>query len=91
MQPVEKKSKKYRKAGGKGQPVKEAANNLSNIDYSSYYGEQGLVDYEPESPAIYLGDEGDMSPDGEYWPAQEEGPATIMQPSPNFPRWQRKV
>jgi hypothetical protein len=43
------------------------------------------VDYEPEPPAIYLGDEDDMSSDYDYWPAQEDGPATIMQPTTDFP------
>jgi hypothetical protein len=86
MQPIQKKGKaKAGKAGGGGQLAEKAVNNPPKNSPSSYYSEEDLVDYEPESPAIYLGDEDDMSPDYDYWPAQEDGPATIMQPTPNFP------
>jgi hypothetical protein len=60
------KKKKARKAGGKGQPTKEVANNPSSNNYSSFYGDEELVDCEPESPARYLCDEGDISPDYDY-------------------------
>ncbi len=53
-------------------------NNLSNISYSSFYGDEDLVDCEPESPARYLGDEGDISPDYEYWPAHGDGLDAII-------------
>ncbi len=77
MQPVEKKGKtKSGKAGGGGQPAEKAATYPPKNSSSSYYGEEGLVDYEPESPAIYLGgDEDDIPPDYDYWPAHEGGPA----------------
>ncbi len=57
---------KARKAGGKGQPTEEAANNPSSINYSSIYGDKEIVDCEPESPARYLCDEGDILPDYDY-------------------------
>ncbi len=63
---LKRKIKRCRKAGGKGQPAEEAANYPSNIKYSSFYGDEELVDCEPESPARYLGDEGDISPDNDY-------------------------
>jgi hypothetical protein len=85
MHPVEKKAKKRQKAGGRGQPTEEAANNLSNISYSSFYGDEELVDCEPESPARYLGDEGDILPDYDYWPAHGDGPDTIIQSMSNLP------
>jgi hypothetical protein len=41
---------KARKAGGKGQPTEEVANNPSSIKFSSLYGDKEIVDCEPESP-----------------------------------------
>jgi hypothetical protein len=70
---------KARKAGGKGQPTEEVANNPSSINYSSLYGDKEIVDCEPESPARYLCNEGDISPDYDYWPAHGNGPDTIIQ------------
>jgi hypothetical protein len=77
---------KARKAGGKGQPTKEVANNLSSINYSSLYGDKEIVDCEPGSPARYLCDEGDISPDYDYWPAHGNGSDdAIIQSMTNFP------
>jgi hypothetical protein len=73
------------KTGGKGQPAEEAANNPSKSNYSSFYGDEELVDCEPESPARYLGDEGDISPNYDYWPAHENGSDTIIQSTSNIP------
>ncbi len=56
------KKKAKKSIFGEVQPA-GTANNLSNISYSSFYGDEELVDCEPESPARYLGDEGDISPD----------------------------
>ncbi len=60
--------KKARKANGKGQPTKEVTKTPSSINYSSVYGDKEIVDCEPESPARYLCDEGDISPDYDYTP-----------------------
>jgi hypothetical protein len=76
---------KARKAGGKGQPTEEVANSSSSINYSSLYGDKEIVDCEPESPARYLCDEGDILPDYDYWPAHRNGPYTIIQSMTDFP------
>jgi hypothetical protein len=76
---------KARKAGGKGQPTEEVANNPSSINYPSLYGDKEIVDCEPESPARYLCDKGDISPDYDYWPAHRKEPYTIIQSMTDFP------
>jgi hypothetical protein len=77
---------KARKAGGKGQLTEEVANNPSSINYSSLYGDKEIVDCEPEPPARYLCDEGDISPDYDYWPSHHgNGPDTIIQSMTDFP------
>ncbi len=72
--------KEGKKAGGKGQPTEEVASNPSSINYSSFYG-----DGEPESPARYLCDEGDISPDYDYWQAHGNGPDAIIQSMTDLP------
>ncbi len=72
------------KTGGKGQPTEEVANNPSSINYSSLYGDKEIVDCEPESPARYLCDKGDISPDYDYWPAHRNGSYTIIQSMTDF-------
>jgi hypothetical protein len=72
------------KAGGKGQPAEKAANNPYKSNYSSFHGDGELVDCEPESPARYVGVEGDISPDYDYWPAHGDGPDTIIQSTSNL-------
>ncbi len=80
IEPTTKRPKKRGKKSifGEVQPA-GTANNLSNISYSSFYGDEELADCKkPESPARYLGDEGDISLDYEYWPAHGDGPDTII-------------
>jgi hypothetical protein len=77
MQPFEKRLKKRsRKAGGESQPVKESAIYASKDNYLSYLDNEKLVDYEPESSLLYLGDGEEISPDIDWWPAHGDGPAT---------------
>ncbi len=57
----------------------------TSINYSSLYGDKEIVDCEPESPARYLCDEGNISPDYGYWPAHRNGPYTIIQSMTDFP------
>jgi hypothetical protein len=59
---------KARKAGGKGQPSEEVANNPSSIN---------LVDASRNFLARYLCDEGYISPDYDYWPSHGNGPDSI--------------
>jgi hypothetical protein len=56
------------------------ANNPSSINYySSFYDDEEIVDCEPESPAKYLCDEGDISP------AHGNGPDSIIRSMSNLP------
>jgi hypothetical protein len=82
---LKRKAKRCRKAGGKGQPAEEAANNSSSLNYSSFYGDEELVDCEPESPARYLCDKGDISLDYDYWPAHGNEPDAIIHSMSDFP------
>ncbi len=76
---------KARKADGKGQPAEKVANIPSSINYSSFYGDEEIVDCEPESPTRYLCDESDISPDYEHWPAHGNGSDAIIQSMTDFP------
>ena len=53
---------KARKAGGKGQPTEEVANNPSSINFPSLNGDKKIVDASRNSLARYLCDEGYISP-----------------------------
>ncbi len=53
------KKKAKRSIFGEVQPA-ETENNFSNISYLTFYGDEDLVDCEPESPARYLGGECDI-------------------------------
>ncbi len=72
------KQMKARKAGGKGQPTEEVANNPSSINYSSLYGDKKIVDASRNSLARYLCDEGYTSPDYDYWLAHGNEPDSIF-------------
>jgi hypothetical protein len=73
------------KAGGKNQPIEEVENNPSSNNCSSFYGDEEIVDCEPESPARYLCDEGNISPGYDYWPAQGKRPDAIILSMTDFP------
>ncbi len=69
---------KARKAGGKGQPTEEVANNPSSVKFSPLYGDKKIVDASRNSLARYLCDEGYISPDYDYWPAHGNGSDSIF-------------
>jgi hypothetical protein len=69
---------KARNAGGKSQPTEEVTNYPSSIKFSSLYGDKKIVDASRNSLARYLCDEGDISPDYDYWTAHGDRPDSIF-------------
>ncbi len=53
--------------------------------YSTYEDDEQLVDCEPEEPGVILAAEDDIMCSDDDMPAQEDGPATHIQPITDFP------
>jgi hypothetical protein len=74
MEPlVNKDKKRIRKT------TEDIRNYPSQVQYPSYREEEDLLDYEPESPELYPDEEDAISKDFDEFPAQEDGPGTIIQ------------